>query len=52
MRAHRWHAHRRGGVVLDLILGVGLVLVGAFALGLLGLNFGEILEGAKRFFGV
>jgi hypothetical protein len=52
MVAHRWRAQRRGGVVLDLILGVGLVLLGAFLLGLLGVSFGEILRGAGRFFGL
>ena len=51
MRTHRWHTQRRGGVVLDLILGLGFVLIGAFVLGLLGLSFGEKLQGAGKFFG-
>jgi|HubBroStandDraft_1064217.scaffolds.fasta_scaffold336920_2 hypothetical protein len=44
--------NRRGGVVLDLILGIGIVLVGAFLLFDLGFTFHMILHGAERFFGV
>lgn len=43
---------RRGGVVLDLILGFGILLVGAFLLYHVGITFHEILHGAKGFFGV
>jgi hypothetical protein len=42
----------RGGVVLDLILGFGIVLVGAFFLYEAGFTFHGILHGAERFFGV
>jgi hypothetical protein len=46
-----FRTQRRAGVVLDLILGVGVILVGAFVLAHLGLSFGEIVSGARRFFG-
>jgi hypothetical protein len=42
----------RGGVALDLILGMGIVLVGAFFLYEAGFTFHTILHGAERFFGV
>jgi hypothetical protein len=41
----------RGGVVLDLVLAVALILVGAYALDRVGLSFGELLLGARHFFG-
>lgn len=43
---------RRGGVLLDAVVALGVVLVGAYALAHLGLTFEEILRGAGRFFGV
>lgn len=43
---------RRGGVLLDLVLVFMLVLLGAFALDLLGITFSELLRGAARFFGI
>jgi hypothetical protein len=43
---------RRGGVLLDGVLSVGVVLVGAFALYHFGLTFSEILHGASDFFGL
>jgi hypothetical protein len=43
---------RSGGVVLDVIVGAAIVVVGAFALYALGLNFEEIARGAGRFFGI
>lgn len=42
---------RRGGVVLDLVLALGLILLGAFALHQLGYSFHQILVGAEQFFG-
>jgi hypothetical protein len=42
---------RRGDVLLDLVLVVALVLLGAFALDLLGITFWDILHGAAHFFG-
>ena len=41
----------RAGVLLDLVLVVGLVLLGAFVLDLLGVSFADILQGAEHFFG-
>ncbi len=41
----------RGGVTLDLVLGVGVILVGAFLLYSAGLSFHTLLHGAERFFG-
>ena len=46
------HTSNRGGVFLDLVLALGIVLVGAFALYHVGLSFHSILHGAERFFGV
>ncbi len=40
----------RAGVLLDAVLVLGLVLFGAFALDRLGVNFVEILHGARQFF--
>jgi hypothetical protein len=42
---------RRGGVVLDLVVAAALILLGAFALAHLGISFGELVSGARRFFG-
>jgi hypothetical protein len=44
--------NRRGGVLLDIVLIVALVLLGAFALDLLGITFQGIVTGAEHFFGV
>jgi hypothetical protein len=44
--------NQRGGVLLDFVLVVGLVLLGAFALDLVGVTFVQILHGAAHFFGV
>jgi hypothetical protein len=50
-----WLRHRkmgqRAGVLLDLVLIVALVLIGAFALDLLGITFSDIFQGAAHFFG-
>jgi hypothetical protein len=42
----------RGGVLLDFVLVVALVLLGAFALDYLGVTFSEIVRGAAHFFGL
>ncbi|MGA8663962.1 MAG: hypothetical protein WB809_02685 [Thermoplasmata archaeon] len=42
----------RAGVVLDLVLALGVMLVGAFLLYHVGLTFHSILHAAARFFGV
>jgi Sec-independent protein translocase protein TatA len=41
---------RRGGVLLDAVLAVALLLLGAFALDRMGVHFGEIVRGARQFF--
>ena len=43
--------NRRGGVLLDGVLSVGVVLVGAFLLESVGITFADLLHGALRFFG-
>jgi hypothetical protein len=51
---HRLRSRRMGeraGVLLDLVLVVGLVLLGAFVLDLVGVSFANILQGAEHFFG-
>jgi len=45
-------ASSRGGVVLDVVVAMGLILAGAFLLVHLGITFHAILRGAERFFGV
>lgn len=44
--------NRRGGVLLDLVLATGLILLTAFVLYAAGITFGEVLRGAGHFFGV
>jgi len=39
-------------VLLDAILALGMILVGAFVLYHAGLTFHSLLHGAERFFGV
>jgi hypothetical protein len=46
-----FHRSQRAGVLLDLVVAAGLILLGAFALSSLGISFGEILSGAGHFFG-
>jgi hypothetical protein len=43
--------NRRGGLLLDGVLAVILVLLGSYALYALGFTFAEILHGSARFFG-
>jgi hypothetical protein len=43
--------HRRGGVLLDAVLVLGIVLIGAWMLQTAGISFHEIVHGAARFFG-
>ncbi len=47
----RFHS-RRGGVVLDLVVGAGLVLIAAYTLDRLGFTLVDLLTGARHFFGV
>ena len=42
----------RGGILLDAVLVLGIVMVGAFLLYGVGLTFHTILRGAEHFFGL
>ncbi|MGD0249387.1 MAG: hypothetical protein ABSB97_00615 [Thermoplasmata archaeon] len=52
MTVGRHRLGQRGGVVLDLVLTLAVVIIGAFALESVGLSFGVLLHGALRFFGL
>ena len=39
-------------MLLDAVVAVALVLLGAFALETLGITFGQLVHGAMRFFGL
>jgi hypothetical protein len=43
---------QRGGVLLDTVLALALILIGAFALESIGISFGQLVHGAERFFGL
>jgi hypothetical protein len=51
MRLRKRAMGRGGNVLLDLVLVVALVLLGAFALDIFGITFRDILHGAAHFFG-
>jgi hypothetical protein len=42
----------RGGLLLDAILGLAVILIGAYALDRLGITFGDLLNGVRQFFGI
>ncbi|MGA8302777.1 MAG: hypothetical protein WA691_08595 [Thermoplasmata archaeon] len=48
----RRRLNQRGGVLLDGVLAIAFVLVGAFALESVGITFHVLLHGASRFFGL
>jgi hydrogenase maturation factor len=50
MLVRKRRARQRGGVLLDLVLALAFVLVGAFVLAHVGISFSEIVTGARRFF--
>lgn len=50
--SRRLRINRRGGAVLDTILGLGIVLLGSLLLFHVGLTFHEVLRGAEGFFGL
>jgi hypothetical protein len=52
MSFHRRRMNQRGGVLLDLVLSLAFVIVGAFALESIGITFGQLVHGAMRFFGL
>ena len=43
---------QRGGILLDAVVSLGLILLAAFALESLGISFHEITHAALRFFGL
>ncbi len=42
----------RGGIVLDLVLAVGLVLIAAFLLESIGISWADLVHAFARFFGL
>ena len=42
----------RGGIVLDLVLAVGLVLIAAFLLESIGISWSDLVQSFVRFFGL
>jgi hypothetical protein len=52
MTLRRSRLNRRGGVLLDAVVSIGLILLGAYALESVGISFGQLLHGALRFFGL
>lgn len=48
----RLRRNQRAGVLLDAVLSLAFVIVGAFVLESVGLSLGELLRGAMRFFGI
>jgi hypothetical protein len=47
----RLHQTRRGGLLLDAVLAIGALLLGAFVLAHFGISFSEVVNGARQFFG-
>jgi|HubBroStandDraft_1064217.scaffolds.fasta_scaffold23723_5 hypothetical protein len=52
MALRRLRFNRKGGILLDAVLSLALLVVGAFLLESIGISFGEIVHGAMRFFGL
>lgn len=46
----RIHRSRRGGVLLDAVVVIGLLLLAGFALSHFGFTFSEVVNGARNFF--
>jgi len=46
----RLHRSQRGGVLLDAVVALGLLLLAGFALSHLGFTFSEVVSGARHFF--
>jgi hypothetical protein len=44
--------NRRGGFLLDAVLALALILLGAYALESIGINFHQLVHGALQFFGL
>jgi hypothetical protein len=51
-RARTIRTNERAGILLDLVLAVGLILLAAFVLAMFGVTFSAVWQGAKQFFGV
>ncbi len=52
MRRSRFSHNSRGGVLLDAVLVLAFVLVGAYLLHSAGLSFHDLVHGAESFFGL
>ena len=52
MALHRSRLNARGGLLLDGVLCIALVLVGAFVLSSVGITLHQLVHGALRFFGI
>jgi hypothetical protein len=52
MERRTLRTNRRGGVLLDAVLAIALVVLGAFALNAVGISLGDLLHGAAQFFGL
>jgi hypothetical protein len=50
MRRVRLRRSARGGLLLDAVLAVGVLLLGAFVLAHFGITFSEVVGGARQFF--
>jgi hypothetical protein len=48
----RHRLNRRGGLLLDAVLSLAFILLGAYALETVGINFHQITHVALRFFGL
>jgi hypothetical protein len=51
-RTRTIRTNERAGILLDLVLAVGLILLAAFVLAMFGVTFSEVWQGAKQFFAV
>lgn len=51
MRLSSIARNRRGGVLLDAVLALAIILVGAWMLQSAGISFHELVHSAARFFG-
>jgi hypothetical protein len=50
---HRFRLRsRRAGVVLDVVVAVGLIVIGAFVLEAVGVSWADLVHGVERFFGL
>jgi hypothetical protein len=52
MSVFSFRRNRRGGVLLDFVIAIGLILLASFFLYSVGITLGDLLRGAAHFFGV